>query len=221
MTVTRKKCLSLIVTLGMCFAVTACSSLEAHGEKKTVEPERPQQVQEDKMHGFEEAVPLLDPTPQDPKRIGAEYTIKSAALYDTPEEAGLDRDQLLTGEEQCYDLVTEMPSPLDVSKAGFLLCDISIKNIYSEYMNITVLSLVHRMDDDQELKLVGYPAYFAKPEEVEDSADYYNFYLPVNQSMDAQVGWWVDLEQCKKENLYLMFNHGGDKEYQEYWELGL
>lgn len=221
MTVTRKDILSLIITLGICFTMTACSSLGVRGEKRTMEPERPQRVQEDKIHEFGEAVPLLNPTPQDPKRIGAEYTIKSATLYNTPEEAGLDRNHLLTGEEQRYDLATEMPSPLDVSKTGFLLCDINVKNIYSEYMNITALTLVHRMDSEQKLKMVGYPAYFAKPEAVEDSTDYYNFNLPVNQSMDAQVGWWVDLEQCKKENLYLMFNHGGDKEYQEYWELGL
>ena len=51
--------------------------------------------------------------------------------------------------------------------------------------------------------MVGYPAYFSKPEEVEDSTDYYNFNLPADQSIDAKVGWWVDLEADSYTHLTL------------------
>lgn len=225
MAVNRKKIILTIVTIGaVCIFTSACSKIGNIGQfsKENGESnERPQRLQEDKLHSLGEAALLADPTKQNPQLKGAEYTVHTAALYENPEAAGIDTSQVLTGGDTHYDLETGEPTEPDVSKADFFLCDVTIKNIRLEYMNITDLSFVCALEGSEELKMVGYPAYFSKPEEVEDSTDYYNFNLPADQSIDAKVGWWVDLEECRKESLYLMFNYGGDKEYQEYWELDL
>ncbi len=220
----KKKILAIVIAGMICMSATACSMIggggflgKGNGESN----ERPQRLQEGRLHSMGEAALLAAPTKQDPQLKGAEYTVHTAALYENPEEAGIDTSQILTDGDTHYDLETGEPTKPDVSKAAFFLCDVTIKNIRLEYMNITELSLVCLPEGSEELKMVGYPAYFSKPEEVEDSTDYYNFNLPADQSIDAKVGWWVDLEECRKENLYLMLNYGGDKEYQEYWKLDL
>ncbi len=225
MAVNRKKKILTIVIIGaVCIFTSACSKIGNIGQfsKENGESnERPQRLQEDRLHSLGETALLAAPTKQNPQLKGAEYTVHTAALYENPEAAGIDTSQILTGGDTHYDFETGEPTEPDVSKAAFFLCDVTIKNIRLEYMNITALSLVCLLEGSEELKMVGYPAYFSKPEEVEDSTDYYNFNLPADKSIDAKVGWWVDLEECRKENLYLMFNYGGDKEYQEYWKLDL
>ena len=145
--------------------------------------------------------------------------------YKTPGEAGIDETQVSTEGDIHFDfdIATDIPPSFDVSKANFLVCDIRMKNINftSDDMNITMLSLVYLMPDEQELKLVGYPAYFSESIDILGNPNYYHFELPVDQSMDAKLGWWVDLEQCKKENLYVMYNHGGMEEIQQCWKLEL
>lgn len=77
------------------------------------------------------------------------------------------------------------------------------------------------MNEEGKLGWTGYPAYFSMPEEARDDSDGYNYFLPVGQSMEAKVGWWIDMEQCKKENLYLSLNHGSEESLEAYWELKL
>lgn len=226
MIVRKKQTILVILILGIVFLfLPSCSAKEKgsmqNQEKKVDTPDRPQHLQKDKIHTFGEVVSLAEPTNQDPGRIGAEYTVRAAKFFDNYKEAEIDENQLIKDGEVHYDLNTESPSDFDISDAGFLLCDITVKNIKSESMNITSITLVCMEEDGNELKMVGFPAYFDKPDEVKDKRDYYNFYLPAGQSMDAKVGWWVDLQQCKKENLYLVYNYGGDQEFQQYWELNL
>lgn len=182
-----------------------------------------QYLQEDKMHKLGETVLFEQPTKQNPKRIGAEYNVKKAKIFKNLEQAGIDRKEVLVEADTHYDLVNNMPSKLNVEEASFLLCDIVIKNISLEYMNITDISLVCLVENkgQKEVKLVGLPAYFFKPKNVEDPMDYYSYRLPINESMDAKIGWWIDMEECKEEGLYLMLNYGGDKKLQQYWKLNL
>ena len=218
----RKKVILLIVGICiMCNLLAACSMIPDKNVKTGETPTRPQYLQPQNVHQLGEIGTLGNPTLRNEKQIGAEYTIKTATLYENPETAGIDTNQVIKDSEVCYDLSTDIPYTPDFSKTWFLLCDVSIKNISLEYMNITALSLVYLPGEKEELKRTGLPAFFSKPQEVEDETDYYNFNLPVNKSVDVKIGWWIDMEQCEKENLYLMLNYGGDKEFQQYWELGL
>lgn len=226
--VSVRKAILVIVVIGFCVLGTACSGNgkdkgQTSGEKSEETKGEPQFLQKDKVHSLEEMVSLVYPTNQQPKRIGAECSVKTAKLLKTPEEAEIDSDQVLTGNDLHYDINTSVPTTLNVSKSSFLLCDVNIKNIdlTSDDMNITMLSLVYLMPEKKELKMVGLPAYFSESVGEENGIDYYHFKLPVNQSMDAKIGWWVNLEECKKENLYLAYAFGGEKELQQYWGLGL
>lgn len=192
-------------------------------EKPDEEPDWGQAMPWDKVLPLRETKALVNPTNNNPERVGIECAVNAAELYKTPKEAGLDDVHVLTDGSLCYDIETSSPRSLDVSKASFLLCDIGIKNISLDVseQNITSLSLVCLTLDEKELKLVGLPAYFSESVDVKDGSKYYHYELPADQSVDAKVGWWVDLEQCKKENLYVMYNFRGDEKIQCIWELDL
>ena len=122
-----------------------------------------------------------------------------------------------------YDMDTEMPVPLDTSKVSFLLCDVKIKNINLDLdqLNITALDVVCLTADGNELRHTGLPAYFSEASDELSGQKYYDYELSAGQSMDAKIGWWIDLGQCKKENLYVMYNFGGDLDTQRLWKLDL
>lgn len=179
---------------------------------------------QDKVLQLGETEPLCFPTTDDPERIGIECTVNSAKLYNTPEEAGLEEAELLTDEDLLYDIETRMPAlPVDTSKLSFLLCDVSIKNINLDLgeLNITELQVAGLMPDGKELRSTGLPAYFSEAADEKDGPKYYHLDIPAGQSADVKIGWWIDLEQYKKENLYVTYNLGGIIYIQRFWKLDL
>lgn len=235
MFVSRKR---IVLTMGMvglicgCILLSACSkngkgitqNSEDDSGKAIKTQDNPQSLGKDNVHALGEMASLLDPTPQNPNMVGMECTVKAAALYDKPEAANIARTQVLTSGDCHLDLKTGMPAPLDFSKVHFLLCDVTIKNIHTGLgdTNITALSLVYLLPDTKKLVSVAVlPAYFSKSQSDVNASDYFHYKLRVGQSMDAKIGWWVDLDECKKENLYVMYNYGGDKKFQQAWKLDL
>lgn len=230
MAVRRKRRILAMIFMGtasLSILLSACSSGKETGkikEEKSIETaNRPQCLQEGRVHALLETALLPFPTNQNPENIGAECAVKTAKLFKTPEEVGIDEKQVSVSPDCHYDIKTEMPTTVDVSKSNFLLCDVTIKNINMDLsdMNITLLSLVYLVPDTEELTLVGLPAYFSQSLDQEGGQKFYHFELPAGESMDASVGWWVDLAECKKENLYVGYNYGGDLEFQHYWKLDL
>lgn len=179
---------------------------------------------QDKVLQMGETEPLCYPTKDDPERIGIEYTVNAAKLYNTPEEAELDKAEVLTEGDLLYDIETEAPvSPLDTSKLSFLLCDVSIKNVNLDLgeLNITDLQVAGLKPDGKELRSTGLPAYFSEAADEMGGPKYYHLDIPAGQSVDAKIGWWIDLEQYKKENLYVTYNLGGVIYIQRFWKLDL
>ena len=179
---------------------------------------------QDKVLQMGETEPLCFPTKDDPERIGIECTVNAAKLYNTPEEAGLDKTEVLKEGDLLYDIETEAPvSPLDTSKLSFLLCDVSIKNVNLDLgeLNITDLQVAGLKPDGKELRSTGLPAYFSEAADEMDGSKYYHLDIPAGQSVDAKIGWWIDLEQYKKENLYVTYNLGGVIYIQRFWKLDL
>lgn len=225
-----KKASSLLLCSSfLCGVLAGCSvTLDQDKYAKVGKPvERPEeQLQTDKIYQLGETVSTMFPDnlrykPDGYPYASMEYTLQAAALYEHPEEAGIDMGQVLVNGEVCYDLETEVPYDPDYSQTSFLLCDVLIRNPGIGYPNITELGVVCRMNEEGKLGWTGYPAYFSMPEEARDDSDGYNYFLPVGQSMEAKVGWWIDMEQCKKENLYLSLNHGSEESLEAYWELKL
>lgn len=211
-----------------CIFLSACSKsgkgvAQNFGKGSEKTQNKVQSLGKNNVHPLCETASLLWPTNQNPNRVGMECTVKAATLYAKPEAANIDRTQVSTDKECHYNLKTEEPETLDFSKAHFLLCDVTLKNIHlnQDEMNITALSLVYLSPDTKELKPIGFPAYFPKSKSSVGASDYYHYALPVGQSMDAKIGWWVDLNECKKENLYVVYNYSGDKTIQQAWKLGL
>lgn len=179
---------------------------------------------QDKVLQLGETEQLCFPTIDDPERIGIECTVNAAKLYNTPEEAGLEEAELLTDTDLLYDIETRLPvSPLDTSKLSFLLCDVSIKNINLDLgeLNITELQVAGLKPDGKELRSTGLPAYFSEAADEVGGPKYYHLDIPTGQSVDVKIGWWIDLEQYKKENLYVTYNLGGIIYIQRFWKLDL
>lgn len=179
---------------------------------------------QDKVLQMGETEPLCYPTKDDSERIGIECTVNAAKLYNTPEEAELDKAEVLTEGDLLYDIETEAPvSPLDTSKLSFLLCDVSIKNVNLDLgeLNITDLQVAGLKPDGKELRSTGLPAYFSEAADEMGGPKYYHLDIPAGQSVDAKIGWWIDLEQYKKENLYVTYNLGGVIYIQRFWKLDL
>ncbi len=228
MFISRKKIFLTVGIMGLfCsfFLLSACSGKGKGSEKAIEEENNPQSLGKDNVYALGETVSLVGPTPQDPNMVVMECAVNAATLYDKPEAADIDSTQVLTSPDCHLDLKTETAAPFDFSKAHFLLCDITIKNIHMGLgdTNITALSLVYLLPDTKELVAVAVlPAYFSKTQGSDvNASDYFHYKLPVGQSMDAKIGWWVDLDECKKENLYVMYNYGGDKKFQQAWKLDL
>ncbi|MDD3278165.1 MAG: DUF5027 family lipoprotein [Lachnospiraceae bacterium] len=218
---------AVVVLSCLCVFMYGCSpNVTGKGnplnEKTEETPYKPQLLRKGQVHSLGEMAPLEDPTIQNPKAIGAECTVKTAQLFETPEAAGISEEQVKTDGEIHYDIKTERPTDLDVSKAQFLLCDLKFKNINMRLddLSITQMTLVYLTPDTEELKRVGFPVYFSESIDL-NGPKYYDFELPAGESKDMKVGWLVDLEECKKENLYLMYNYNGEEKIQESWALGL
>lgn len=194
-------------------------------EGESVESSAGKEFRQDKVLQLGETASLGFPTVDNPKRIGAECTVNAAKLYNNPKEAGLDEKKVLTDAgDLLYDIETEIPvSPLDTSKLSFLLCDVSIKNISLDLgeLNITMLNVAGLTSDGKELRHTGLPAYYSEAVHEISDRHFYDFDIPAGQSVDIKIGWWIDLEQYKKENLYVIYNFGGDYGLQSLWKLDL
>ncbi len=132
--------------------------------------------------------------------VRLECTVKKAKLYNKPSEAGIDTDKLI----QCdYYKKADEPELIPASISAdstMLLCDIEIKNIADDEPDATEFTLVSK-NSKGDAEIVAYPNYFSQPENAD--TQYYHFHLAKGSTQTVQVGWYLNLNDFKKENLYL------------------
>lgn len=152
-----------------------------------------------------------------PEKTGISYTVTSAAVFETPEAAGIDRSKI-----EYIELLPEDPrrdpnaaTSQDINDYHLLKCMVTINNFnYEERqdLNISSLKLVYRMPDTKKVYPVSNPVYFAAPDgsafpEQKNAGEEYHYYVPKGQSLDTQVIWPILPELHEKENLYLAVSY--------------
>lgn len=219
-----------ICIICFCIGLTACSKIGVvkrsgdFGKGSNIDVSEKVQLDQKKVYDFGETVASTEAIEGNPQNIGLEYTFSKAAVFESPEEAGIKREQMNQGAES-YNLSTGEPEFQDVDDCSMLLCDFEVKNINhvnKDMLNITELYLVYCIPEDEEVKLTGYPVYFSKSKSFESGdSHYYSFELIKGQSVNAQIGWLVDLRKLEKRNLFLCIGFEGDEEYRQYIQLNL
>ena len=156
------------------------------------------------------------------------YTIKRAAIYQDISEAGISEDAM----QPSYDEdILDSKGKIKPS-VKFLVVEMTVKNICAlSERNITSFSLLYAdstnkvSDHTSEIDFfdLPLPSYFSNPTGTrvgEDWKQYYDYRLPVGQSKDIKVGWYIDLERYNSSDLYLVFNRDVDK-YEKFVRLEL
>lgn len=149
---------------------------------------------------------------------GAEYTLQRAQLLPTSEQAGISSQQLLP-----IDPIIDQNGTVieqDPAKLHFLLCDITVKNVDADIMDISMFSVVYAPSDQSTIVSMGLPAYFSHPK---NSDAPYQYRLGKGQSMEVQIAWLVDAEHFPSADLYLALNFAqpDDQSATKFIPLGL
>lgn len=133
-----------------------------------------------------------------------EVTLQSAASYDSPEAASLDRAQMEPRTE-IYDL-SGNPEWCEIDGATILSCILTVKNLDEDLggeQHIGELMIAYADPDTGKVTMVTCtPAYFSASSSQVGASDYYHYQLAREESREMKVAWLIQ-EQYAPENLYL------------------
>ncbi|MFP3154661.1 hypothetical protein LQZ18_09590 [Lachnospiraceae bacterium ZAX-1] len=234
----RKTTLAILLLIPiLCIALSACSftsapSKDTKSNVATDEAATPQAPSIGELMEKGEDVPLpyiptvldnskilspnevlhaLYPITENENNPGLDYTLKSAAIFDTPEAAGLDKSQMREDAE-CVNPKSEYYptefSLYDISDCQILVVELTIKNIshYNQYDNsigIAEMSPVYADPQTGEIVVVCiFPLYFSASKSEPNQHDFAYYLLAKDQSIDVKVAYPI-LPEFSAENLYL------------------
>lgn len=150
-----------------------------------------------------------------------EVTLQSAASYDSPEAASLDRTHMEPQTEN-YDL-SGNPEWCEIDGATILTCDLTVKNLDEDLggeQHIGELMIAYADPDTGKVTMVSCaPAYFSASSSQVGASDYYHYQLAKEESKEMKVAWLIQ-EQYAPENLYLCVTYDMRKpEERQYLKL--
>lgn len=207
-----------IIIYGICISVlfTGCSGI--HGinsaEEDPVETERTVLDNEKNVLDMKGMLCDYDPVYDKDgniidKKLNQEFKINDAVIYNTPNDAKIERDKLT--EADCYlELSPEKVKFLDlntVEKSKIMMVDFTVKSVSDNMYNITCLELAYKKEDN-EMICLGSPVYFS---DAKTLREYYHYVLPKGESKNMKVAWIVDEKTLKiknfdKERIYIGVN---------------
>lgn len=152
---------------------------------------------------------------------GLALTLHSAAWYDSPEAASLDRAQLKP-ETENYDL-SGNPEWCQIDGARILLCNLTVVNTDKDTngdLHIGEFMIAYADPDTRKMTIVSCaPAYFSASASQMGASDYYHYQLALDESKEMQVAWLIQ-EQYAPENLYLCVTYDSrSPEERQYFKL--
>lgn len=233
--ITWKAVSGIFAVLFLFMSLTACSSINSDRQIKDYkdkgnqseiarpDPDAtpvPEEREVSNFAGIGEEI--WEPDIQNGKEIpdALVYTVNKTTLFSDIAEAGIVQEDMVPFiEDSLLDEKGELKSGVK-----FLLFEMTVKNIRAEPMrNITSLNLLYAdsiteiSDKTSTMSFLDLPcpAYFSNPSgsRVGDEwKEYYTYNVPVGQSKNIKVGWYVDLDQYDQSNLYLIFNRDNDEE---------
>lgn len=138
------------------------------------------------------------------QEAGLEITLGGAEVFSSPEEAGLDRSQMIESTEN-YDTAGN-PEWCGIEEGKVLLCDLTIKNLEEKSdgdQHISEIMIAYADPATGKVTIVSCaPAYFSASSSNAGASDYYHYQLSPGESRDITVSWLIQ-ENYEAENLYL------------------
>lgn len=164
---------------------------------------------------------IMYPEDEDTLYLGLELTLGSAAFYDSPETASLDRAQMEPQTEN-YDL-SGNPEWCEIDGARILTCDLTVKNNDKDTngdLHIGEFMIAYADPDTGKVTIVSCaPAYFSASSSQVGASDYYHYQLAKDDSKEMKVAWLIQ-EQYAPENLYLCVTYDvRSPEERQYFKL--
>lgn len=225
----------LFITLALSCALTACDSpsntYTDKGKETQIMPgiteQQPQQFTVPPEQLGEMGKPVGAADVQNGTMItdALFYTVNKVTMFENSQAAGLSADVMKPySEEALLNDNGELSSGVKL-----VLMEVTVQNVRANpKRNITDLNLLCADTDSLSAGSTeasffelfpSVPAYFSNPTGKrigDDWKEYYAYSLPVGQSKNLTVGWYVDTEQYDPQNLYLTF---GYDEYKKYIKL--
>lgn len=158
----------------------------------------------DRILTIGETMEILYPNDENALEQGLEVNLRDAKMFDSPEEAKLDR-ALMQDSTENYDLSGGV-SFCGIDEAKILTCDLTVKNVNVEQGDSLHMSEIMVVYVDPATKKVSLltcmPVYFSASSSKVGASDYYHYAIPKGESKDMTVAWLVP-EEYEAENLYL------------------
>lgn len=147
---------------------------------------------------------VMYPTNENTLYHGRDITLQGAEMYDSLEDAGLDKTQVRK-EVENYDTSGD-PQWCSVDDTKILVCDLTIKNLDENSdgdLHIGEFMIAYADPSTKMVTIVSNsPAYFSASSSRLDASDYLHYQLPGGESSDMKAAWLIQ-DGYEPENLYL------------------
>ena len=144
------------------------------------------------------------PTNENTLYHGRDITLQGAEMYDSLEDAGLDKTQVRK-EVENYDTSGD-PQWCSVDDTKILVCDLTIKNLDENSdgdLHIGEFMIAYADPSTKMVTIVSNSqAYFSASSSRLDASDYLHYQLPGGESSDMKAAWLIQ-DGYEPENLYL------------------
>ncbi len=147
-----------------------------------------------------------------------ELTLKGVQLFDSPEEADLDRAKMQEQTEN-YDTAGD-PEWCSIDEGKLLVCNLNVKNLEEESdgeLNMSEFMIAYADPDTGKVTIVSCaPAYVSASLSQAGASDYFHYQIAAGESKDMTVAWLIQ-EKYDVENLYLCVTYDirtpGERQY--------
>lgn len=175
-------------------------------------------IEEEQIHHIGEEIARVCPTMENEENVSMNYMIEKVTMVSDFEEIGIREEQVMASIEYIKNGDFMTITSEDMKKNPMLILDIKITNVNEEDPNISTFTLVKRKGD--EIEQFTSPCYYSLGKDIKEE-EYYHFSLEKGDTTDVRVGYYIDKEEERLEDVMLTDNYGGDDEITNYVDLGL
>lgn len=158
----------------------------------------------DKILKINDTLQVMSLTAEETLYPVREITLRGIQLFDSPEEAGLDREKMQQ-ETENYDTVGD-PEWCSFDEGKLLVCNLNIKNLDKESdgdLHMSEFMIAYADPDTGKVTIVSCdPVYLSASSSQAGSSDYLHYQISTGENKDMTVAWLVQ-EEYDVENLYL------------------
>lgn len=176
----------------------------------------------DQILGVGDTMQVMYPEDENNLYHRLDVTLCGMKLADSPEDAGLDRSQMVS-EAENYD-TTGNPEWCGLDEGKVLVCDLTVRNVEGASdgeLHIGELMVAYADPDTGKVTMISCaPVFFSASSSEAGKSDYYHYRVPQGESCDMAVVWMIQ-DSYETDNLYLGVTYDARKpEERQYFHVG-